>query len=99
MDRIGDACHQIVLSFSVTLKGKPLIDPTIQYDIFISYSHSDSERANHIVKYLKALNPDLRLFFDMQELKTGRYILHRCRLKIAINISYDSFDICDQDKI
>ncbi|XP_038064139.1 uncharacterized protein LOC119734684 [Patiria miniata] len=70
-ERVGEACHQIIISLSVTLKAKPQMDPSIQYDVFVSYSHADSERANHIVATLKRLNPDLRLFFDIQELKTG----------------------------
>ncbi|XP_071792783.1 uncharacterized protein [Asterias amurensis] len=105
VDRIGDACHQIVLSLSVTLKAKPLMDPTIQYDIFISYSHCDSERANHIVKYLKALNPDLRLFFDIQELKTGsawqRTLYHSIdgsRVMLAlISNKYLSSAVCQEE--
>ena len=50
----------------------PLVDPApIQYDIFLSYSHRDDEQARHIVELLRKLHPKLRVFFDIQELKTG----------------------------
>ena len=50
----------------------PVVDAApIQYDIFLSYSHKDDTKANHMVKLLQELNPDLRVFFDMEELKTG----------------------------
>ena len=50
-----------------------VVDPApIQYDVFLSYSHRDDKQANYIVKLLQKLHPKLRLFFDIQELKTGR---------------------------
>ena len=50
-----------------------VVDPApIQYDVFLSYSHRDDKQANYIVKLLQKLHPKLRLFFDIQELKTGK---------------------------
>ena len=50
-----------------------VVDPApIQYDIFLSYSHRDDKIANQIVKLLQKLDPKLRIFFDIQELKTGK---------------------------
>ncbi|XP_041473614.1 uncharacterized protein LOC121422541 [Lytechinus variegatus] len=46
-------------------------DEPFCYDVFVSYSHCDSEAANYIVGVLKELDPTLRVFYDIQELKTG----------------------------
>ena len=43
----------------------------LHYDIFVSYSHRDSRLAVPIVKKLQMLNPKLKIFFDIQELKVG----------------------------
>ena len=47
----------------------------VRYDLFLSYSHKDSETAQKIVKMLQDLNPKLKIFFDVQELKTGMMTL------------------------
>ena len=49
-------------------------DP-LYYDVFISYSHQDSEKANKFVDTFQKIAPELKLFFDVQELKTGRLLL------------------------
>ena len=44
----------------------------LHYDIFVSYSHRDSKLAIPIVERLQKMNPELRIFFDIQELKAGK---------------------------
>jgi hypothetical protein len=41
------------------------------YDIFISYSHTNSDEVFAIVNELQALRPGLRIFLDRKELNTG----------------------------
>ncbi|XP_071509804.1 uncharacterized protein [Diadema antillarum] len=73
-EKIQDACSQLTVSLSITLHTELQIaefDP-LRYDVFLSYSHRDTEKANLFVKALQKLAPDLKLFFDVQELKTGK---------------------------
>jgi hypothetical protein len=45
--------------------------PEHTYDIFVSYSHTNSAEVFALVKTLQALRPKLRIFIDRQELNTG----------------------------
>ena len=47
----------------------------IHYDVFVSYCHKDSEVAVQIVEKLHKLNPELKIFFDIQELNAGKYFV------------------------
>lgn len=42
-----------------------------QYDIFISYSHKNMGKAKAVLNQVQQSNPDLDIFFDYAELKTG----------------------------
>eukprot|EP00795_Rhopilema_esculentum_P000775 gene776-10504_t len=42
-----------------------------RYDVFISYSHKNSEAAAQIKKHLSVLYPDWKIFIDVSDLKTG----------------------------
>jgi hypothetical protein len=44
---------------------------TYKYDIFVSYSHTNSDEVFAIVDQLQALRPRLRIFVDRQALNTG----------------------------
>ncbi|XP_077863470.1 uncharacterized protein LOC144347221 [Saccoglossus kowalevskii] len=44
---------------------------SFKYDVFISYSHRNTRKASVFLDALVSLKPDLRIFFDAQELKTG----------------------------
>ncbi|XP_013414543.1 uncharacterized protein LOC106176622, partial [Lingula anatina] len=41
------------------------------YDVFISYSHKNTDKANFFLNTLTRLNPHLRIFYDRNELKAG----------------------------
>ncbi|BBM85791.1 toll/interleukin-1 receptor domain-containing protein [Candidatus Uabimicrobium amorphum] len=56
-----------------------------KYDIFVSYSHQDSEQANKIVSFLKELDSELQIFIDRRELNVG------CAWQQQI---YDALDSC-----
>ncbi len=45
--------------------------PGFKYDLFISYSHADSEKVLAIVAKINELRPDLKIFLDREELNTG----------------------------
>ncbi|XP_072167951.1 uncharacterized protein [Diadema setosum] len=74
--KIASTCQQLIKTLPVMatddVEGEDESDDDpFCYDIFVSYSHSDSEAAKHIVDTLQGLDPNLRIFYDIQELKTG----------------------------
>nr|XP_054763994.1 uncharacterized protein LOC129270701 isoform X1 [Lytechinus pictus] len=105
--KIGEACTQLSVSLSVTFHTELRVaefDP-LRYDIFLSYSHRDTEKANRFVALLQKLAPDLKLFFDVQELKTGkswqRTLYHsidgsRCMLAL-ISKPYLKSAVCQEE--
>ena len=83
-EKISQACHIVVDWLQshlaelnhLTPEGqtalavaKPLIKT--QYDVFISYSHQNSDVAHNIQKFLSVIQPDWNIFIDITELKTG----------------------------
>ncbi|KAJ8037709.1 hypothetical protein HOLleu_18600 [Holothuria leucospilota] len=73
-ESINSACYQIIISLSInfTRSLSVMNASVVRYDLFLSYSHKDTEMAQKIVKMLQDLNPHLKIFFDVQELKTGK---------------------------
>ncbi|XP_022091444.1 LOW QUALITY PROTEIN: uncharacterized protein LOC110979713, partial [Acanthaster planci] len=77
----------------------------LHYDVFVSYCHQDSRLAVLIVEKLKKLNPQLRIFFDLQELKVGiawqRTLYHAidgCRSFMAlVSNSYMKSAMCIEE--
>lgn len=69
---IAQACGQLVKSLTATDKVVKVAttDPN-HYDVFVSYCHADADQATPIVSRLQKLNPELKIFYDIQELKTG----------------------------
>ncbi|XP_030847274.1 uncharacterized protein LOC100892549 isoform X1 [Strongylocentrotus purpuratus] len=69
---IAQACGQLVKSLTATDKVVKVAttDPN-HYDVFVSYCHADADQATPIVSQLQKLNPELKIFYDIQELKTG----------------------------
>ncbi|XP_063961430.1 uncharacterized protein LOC129269133 isoform X1 [Lytechinus pictus] len=69
---IAQACRQLVKSLTATDKVVKVAstDP-YHYDVFVSYCHADTDRATPLVNRLQKLNPKLKIFYDIQELKTG----------------------------
>ena len=46
--------------------------PSVQeYDVFISYSHQNSDAANDLQKFISLFHPDWNIFIDIAELQTG----------------------------
>lgn len=43
----------------------------MEYDVFVSYCHKNTDKAKVFVNSLKQENSDMRIFFDQSELKTG----------------------------
>ena len=41
------------------------------YDVFISYSHKNSDVAHEIKRHLTIFHPDWKIFIDVADLKTG----------------------------
>ena len=42
-----------------------------KYDVFISYSHQNSDAAHEIKRILSLFHPDWNIFIDIAELQTG----------------------------
>ena len=64
LDTQGPSEPQVLLS-SGKLNGKPT------YDVFISYSHQNSETAHKIKDEILTFHPHWNIFIDVAELKTG----------------------------
>ncbi|XP_072037364.1 uncharacterized protein [Amphiura filiformis] len=105
--KIEEACKALIVSMTIKVHLETLVvDPApIQYDIFLSYSHRDDEQAYYIVELLRKLHPKLRVFFDLQELKTGkswqRTLYHsidgsRCLLAL-ISENYIKSPVCQEE--
>lgn len=56
------------VSSSVT---KTKTTETLNYDVFISYSHQNRSHADKVLQTLKSLDPDLKIFIDTSGLNTG----------------------------
>ncbi|XP_077977077.1 uncharacterized protein LOC144432686 [Glandiceps talaboti] len=77
--KLAAACQQVVVALSLEVsmvsqkktKKKQLEDSSLKYDIFISYCHKNTKLATRLLNQLTTLNPDLKIFFDTEELKTG----------------------------
>ncbi|XP_038064142.1 uncharacterized protein LOC119734685 [Patiria miniata] len=74
--KISEGCEHLVQSLahsSMKVHTEMVIADTspLHYDVFVSYSHQDSRLAAPIVEKLQKMNPELRIFFDIQELKAG----------------------------
>ncbi|XP_077868252.1 uncharacterized protein LOC100375438 [Saccoglossus kowalevskii] len=75
--KLATACHQVIVALTlevtmVTQKGQSIKKRSdLNYDVFISYSHKNSQQATAVLNKLTNLNPDLKIFFDKEELKTG----------------------------
>ena len=44
---------------------------TLNYDVFISYSHQNKTHADKVLETLMSLAPDLKIFIDTAGLNTG----------------------------
>jgi len=81
-DSILAACNAISSSFSfevassrknaLKLKNSDkALSLDNQYDVFISYSHKDTNVANAIVEFMKKLEPNWNIFIDQSSLRAG----------------------------
>lgn len=76
-----------------------------KYDVFISYSHDNTEEVHALTGELKKLRPDLRIFLDSSELKTGMAWqqelyenLDDCRKVIAVySPTYLTSKVCKEE--
>ncbi|XP_063963013.1 uncharacterized protein LOC129270950 [Lytechinus pictus] len=105
--KIQVACSELSVSLSVSVHAELTVaefDP-LHYDVFLSYSHRDTEKANCFVDMLQHLAPNLKIFFDVQELKAGkswqRTLYHsidgsRCMLAL-ISEPYLKSAVCQEE--
>ena len=74
--KIEDACGLIVSNLSE--QGKKNISAIENkkqknFDVFISYSHKNPDKAKSFMDSLLKENQNLKIFFDRSELKMGMY--------------------------
>ncbi|XP_033121103.1 uncharacterized protein LOC117120195 [Anneissia japonica] len=70
-NKIYAACEQLSSTLDVTVNAEVAYErPKLEYDVFISYCHHNSSKAADVMDNFKALDPNLKVFFD-RELKTG----------------------------
>ena len=62
--------------FETTVKVSVLKPLGQHYDVFISYSHRNTEKAKQFLESLKSVSKtrDLNIFFDKTELRTGKVL-------------------------
>ncbi len=60
-----------VQTLCLTTKSEVRPRKKVEYDVFISYSHSNANAANSVYKHLSIAHPDWNIFIDISELKTG----------------------------
>ena len=58
--------------FQLELKMSLLKPLSRYYDVFISYSHANTETAMKVLHCLQDTNTNLTIFYDRNELKTGK---------------------------
>ena len=71
-----------------------------QYDVFLSYAHKNLDQARQVLTGLQALEPQPRIFFDYDTLKTGLCFVSdmgwssRKYLSLTFDLSHQS-EQCD----
>ncbi|XP_071813337.1 uncharacterized protein [Apostichopus japonicus] len=106
-ESVNSACYQIIISLSInfTRELSVMNASVIRYDLFLSYCHKETDLAQKMVKILQDLNPNLKIFFDVQELKTGkswqRALYHsidgsRCLVALMTN-NYIKSAVCQEE--
>ena len=58
------------------------------YDVFISYSHRNTAKAKEFLDAMQQMNPELDIFFDKSELRTGRDLLKPLFMKFVLICSW-----------
>ena len=62
------------------------------YDVFISYSHQNSDMAHKIKDTILSFHPNWTIFIDVAELKTG--VAWQVKLYKSIGNLFSAFSIC-----
>ena len=72
-DTSADEALRVVLETVSATYTKPVapVTGTIDYDVFISYSHKNTEASTAFVSLLRELRPDVRVFVDRDALEVG----------------------------
>ncbi len=73
-ERVHNNIQAFVAVFETTIKMSILKPLSLHYDIFISYSHRNTEKARAVLDFLQAVTKsrELSIFFDKEELKMGK---------------------------
>ena len=66
---------------------KPLTEHK-HYDVFISYSHRNTAKAKEFLDAMQQMNPELDIFFDKSELRTGRHLHQIITYKFCLNMQW-----------
>ena len=74
--------------FETTVKMSVLKPLSFHYDIFISYSHRNTEKARAVLDLLQAVTKsrELSIFFDKEELKMGKLQLGVLWMKAELSV-------------
>ncbi|XP_074651161.1 uncharacterized protein LOC141905942 [Tubulanus polymorphus] len=71
-DKLITGCRTFVKSeLSAGIKHATAARKQTDYDVFISYCHKNTNKVALFLETLQKLKPDLKIFFDRNELKTG----------------------------
>lgn len=73
-ENIGKACKKLVPSVNSGSTSELPVDSIslgMEYDLFISYSHKDTEIATSIYDYIRKRKPHWKIFIDQQNLNAG----------------------------
>ncbi len=71
--KISKACEQLIEELGRSDSKTEQLEQS--YDVFISYSHRNVDVAKKCHQLLQESYPDIKIFFDYDELKAGLYII------------------------
>ena len=72
MNKFQEAIKTFSCIFKMETRVSLLKPLALHYDLFISYAHKNAAKARTFLDLLQKDNPDFNIFFDKNDLRTGK---------------------------